>query len=103
MRWWCLSLNFWPDAAIPLASYNVSMATNPKRPRDINQLAKLIAGISTGETEEQKPDAGKDAAAVARGRQGGLKGGVERMKNLSDEERKSLALKAANARWHKKG
>lgn len=29
------------------------MATRPKRPRDVNQLAKLIVDISTGEVEDK--------------------------------------------------
>lgn len=40
----------------------------------------------------------KDPAAVALGRKGGLKSRV----NLSPEERKKLAKKAAAARWGKK-
>jgi hypothetical protein len=51
------------------------MSTKPKRPRDANQLAKLIADIATGEAELPKTDEGKDPAAVALGRKGGLKGG----------------------------
>lgn len=31
------------------------MVTNPKRPRDTNQPAKLIVDISIGEAEEEKP------------------------------------------------
>jgi hypothetical protein len=46
---------------------------------------------------------GKNPAAVALGRRGGLKGGRTRMGNLTSIERKELALKAARARWGKKG
>lgn len=46
---------------------------------------------------EENP--GKNPAAVALGRQGGLKGGRARMDSLSPAERKKLALKAAQARW----
>ena len=49
--------------------------TKPKRPRDPNQLAKMITDLATRTTTEVEPDAGKDAKAVARGRRGGLKGG----------------------------
>ena len=56
------------------------MAKPPKRPRDPNQLAKLIVDIATGE-EETMPPTGKDPAAVALGRKGGLKGGDARAKN----------------------
>lgn len=73
--------------------------TNPKRPRDPNQLAKLIADIATGEVTETKTDDGKDPAAVALGRKGGLKGGDARAKKLTAEQRSEIAKKAASARW----
>ena len=73
--------------------------TNPKRPRDPNQLAKLIADIATGEVAETKTDDGKDPAAVALGRRGGLKGGDARAKKLTAEQRSEIAKKAAKARW----
>lgn len=41
-----------------------------KRPRDPNQLGKLIVDLATGEAEEPDPDEGKDPAAVALGRKG---------------------------------
>lgn len=44
------------------------MATKPKRPRDPNQLAKLVLDIATGETPGAEDEAQKDEAAVARGR-----------------------------------
>ena len=73
----------------------------PKRPRDSNQLAKSIADLTTGEAEEQNPDEGKDPAAVALGRKGGLKGGKARAGKMTKEERSEAARKAAQARWHK--
>jgi hypothetical protein len=73
--------------------------TNPKRPRDPNQLAKLIADIATGEVTETKTDDGKDPAAVALGRKGGLKGGAARAKKLTAEKRSEIAKKAAVTRW----
>ena len=77
------------------------MAKNPKRPRDTNQLAKLIADIATGEVTETKTDDGKDPAAVALGRKGGLKGGAARAKKLTAEQRSEIAKRAAQARWKK--
>lgn len=53
-----------------------------KRPRDSNQLAKLIVDISTGAVE--KPD---DPNAPKRGRAGGLKGGRARADALSSNRR----------------
>jgi hypothetical protein len=78
------------------------MATKPKRPRDPNQLAHLIAGIATGEVEDKDPDAGKRVSAVESGRRGGLIGGATRAIKLTDEERSNIAKKAAKARWGKK-
>lgn len=78
------------------------MATRPKRPRDPNQLAKLIVDLSTGEATESDPNAGKNPAAVLRGRSGGLKGGQARADALSPRKRKQIAKKAASVRWAKK-
>lgn len=75
------------------------MTTKPKRPRDPNQRAKLIVDIATGEAEDCKPDDGKDPAAVALGRKGGLKGGKARAASLNADERIEIAKKAAAARW----
>jgi hypothetical protein len=44
---------------------------------------------------------GKNPAAVALGRRGGLKGGAARAKVLGPERRREIALKAAQARWKK--
>jgi hypothetical protein len=44
---------------------------------------------------------GKNPAAVALGRQGGLKGGKARAKKLTSEQRKAIAQRAAQARWGK--
>jgi hypothetical protein len=78
-------------------------SSKPQRPRDANQLAKLIVALSVGEAEEPvaaPPDySGKDPAAVALGRKGGLKGGAARAKSLSAKRRKEIAAKAAKARW----
>ncbi len=75
--------------------------SKPKRPRDTNQLAKSIVDLTTGDVEEKNPDEGKDPAAVALGRKGGLKGGKARAANMTKEERSEAARKAANARWDK--
>jgi hypothetical protein len=74
-----------------------------KRPTDINQRAKNIVDIATGETEDNTKE--KDeikAAASALGRLGGLKGGKARAESLSAKKRSDIAKKAAKARWHKK-
>lgn len=76
-------------------------SSKPKRPRDPNQLAKLITDIATGEEQDETPGAGKDQAAVELGRKGGLKGGAARAKKLTAKRRSEIAKKAAKARWSK--
>lgn len=69
-----------------------------KRPRDPNQLGKLIVDISVGEAEDSKnlpDDSGKDPAAVALGK----RGGAARSANLTSKRKREIAKKAANARW----
>jgi hypothetical protein len=70
-----------------------------KRPRDPNELAKQIVDEATRETPKLDPDAGKDPAAVALGRKGGLKGGKARAAKMTPEERSEAARRAAEARW----
>lgn len=83
--------------------YNCGMPNrSSKRPRDPNQLAKLIADIATGEVQDTKTDDGKDPAAVSLGRRGGLKGGKARAKSLSAKKRQEIARKAAKSRWKKR-
>jgi hypothetical protein len=73
-----------------------------KRPRDVNALAKLIADVATGQAELPKTDEGKDPAAVALGRKGGLKGGKARALKLTSSKRTAIARAAAKVRWRKK-
>jgi hypothetical protein len=65
----------------------------PKRPRDPNQLAKLIVDIAAGDQTDTL--LAKDEAAVALGR----KGGQKRAANMSPERRVEIARKAAAKRW----
>jgi hypothetical protein len=79
-----------------------------KKPRDVNQLAKAVLEKATGEmppppaAEPGTTEDGKNAAAVALGRLGGLKGGKARAAKLSKKKRSQIAKKAAEARWGKK-
>ncbi len=79
--------------------------SSKKRPRDINQFAKYIVDLSTGNpiTEDISPIAEKEKnpAAVELGRLGGLKGGKARAEKLSATRRKDIAIKAAETRWAK--
>lgn len=75
------------------------MAKKAKLPADPNKRAKAILDIVTGEAE---PDtSGKNPAAVALGRLGGLKGGKARAKALTAKKRSEIAKKAAAKRWLK--
>ena len=77
----------------------------PKRPRDTNQLAKLITDLATGQASDAKPtpeQEGKDPAAVLLGRRGGLKGGRARAEKLTPDHRREIAKHAATQRWAKK-
>lgn len=75
-----------------------------KRPKDANQLAKMIVDMSTGEIpkEEPPPERVKNPAAVALGKLGASKGGQARAAKLSPAKRKAIAKKAAAARWKDK-
>ena len=70
----------------------------PKRPRDPNQLAKLIVDIATGEVQD---DVSEKKKSPPRGRKGGLKGGKARARCLTPQEREDIARLAARARWKK--
>lgn len=77
------------------------MANNPRRrPRDPNQLAKLITDIAAGKIPDPMvTEDGRDLAAVILGRRGGIKGGKARAESLSAERRREIAVKAAQSRW----
>jgi len=68
-----------------------------KRPRDPNQLAKLIVDIATGQAED--PISNSKKQGDRKGRTGGLKGGKARALSLSKARRQEIARKAANLRW----
>ena len=87
---------FWHHETMPKRS-GKRKAKKPGR-RDVNQMARAVMD-RIEQIAEENP--GKDPAAVALGRKGGLKGGRARMDSLSPEERRKLALQAAKARWGK--
>lgn len=71
--------------------------------RDFWQIAQSVVEKAIGEQMDGlplvDPDSGKNPAAVASGRLGGIKGGKARAKALSSTERKAIAKKAARVRW----
>ncbi len=68
-----------------------------KRPADVIGAAVKVMRIATGEVAEDidKPDAGKNPAAVELGR----KGGKARAEKLSKNRRVAIARDAAKKRW----
>ena len=60
-----------------------------KRPRDTVGCAVHVMKIATGEIEEDLP----------KNREGKVNGGKARVESMTPEERKTLAEKAAAARW----
>ena len=83
-------------------------AKTRKPPKDVNEQAFSV--VKELERRTSARDAAKsnsnghkkNAAAVALGRLGGLKGGPARKASLTPEERSAIARKAVNARWAKK-
>jgi hypothetical protein len=72
------------------------MPKAPKRPRDLNQWAKRMVDISTGEVVEQSQKMTEKRASKA-----GDKGGPARARALTPEQRSEIARAASAARWKK--
>lgn len=72
------------------------MSKTPKRPRDPNQLAKLIVDIAAGDETDAVETTFTKRASIA-----GLKGGPARAASLTPEQRSEIARLAASARWKK--
>jgi hypothetical protein len=71
---------------------------HPKRPRDLNQAAKLVVDIASGQVHNRTPtpeEQGKNPAAAALG----SKGGRSRALKLSSDQRRKVAQEAARVRW----
>ena len=73
------------------------MKKQVKRPREVNQLAKFIVDVATGEQDSSIEVGPVNAFARA----GGVKGGKARAERLSPERRSEIAKAAAKARWVK--
>jgi hypothetical protein len=76
-----------------------------KRESDFAINAFRVVQEATEQVEPETPKPlsteGKNPAAVALGRLGGLKGGKARAARMTPEQRKEIAKKAAKARWKK--
>jgi len=69
--------------------------------KDLNQLAKSILDIVSGEAEDTNKGK-KDKSTPVKGRSGGLVGGEARANKLTAEQRSEIAKKAAETRWKSK-
>jgi len=74
-------------------AYDGRMAKTPKRPRDPNQLARLIVDLATGDQREDAPPPVNEQKSAA-----GRLGGAARAALLSDDRRADIARSAALVR-----
>ena len=90
------ALDSWHHPLVPRRS---------SKDRDFFVTARRVVEQAIGEhidgTPLEDPDAGKNPAAVALGKLGGVKGGKARAAKLSPAKRKQIAKKAAAKRWGK--
>jgi hypothetical protein len=75
------------------------MDRTTRRPKDANQLAKLVVDIATKEACDQHEQKSRHISAAAR--IGGKLGGAARATALSPERKKEIATLAAKKRWAK--
>ena len=77
----------------PVPCHIARMSKTPKRPRDPNQLAKLVVDIATGEDPAEKvvPNEARIKAATA--------GGKAQSAKLTEHRRSEIATAAARERW----
>jgi len=81
----------------------VEATTGVKVPHDIvEQEIRKIAEEKAAAKAKDAHEPPKNAAAVALGRLGGLKGGKARAEALSPKKRSEIAKKAAKVRWERK-
>ena len=76
------------------------MKGSKTRPRDPNQLGKLMVDIMSGEVQDTISQTKKNPKT--QGRAGGLKGGKSRAQKLTAEQRHEIAKRAAQERWSRK-
>ena len=80
--------------------YALAMPKRSSKDRDANVQAAAVTDVpATTHIAEASSDSGKDPAAVALGRKGGLKGGKARAARMTAEERSEAARRAARKRW----
>jgi len=97
-------------AVIRAAPHNNYMAKKPRKPKTpdpasfafgVMQHVVAATGDAPDEPAPKPADTGKDPAAVALGRKGGLKGGPARAKKLGKKKLSEIGKKMAAKRWKK--
>ncbi len=82
------------------------MGKKKKTRRDTVEIARSVVEQAIGEAlsgeEQEQQDRPKSTPLVESKRMAGRRGGTARAKSLTEEQRKSIAKKAAEARWMKK-
>lgn len=76
-----------------------------KRPEDLNGLPNYLVNRSSEEDTVNTALPSKEQISVlmaAMGRKGGRIGGKRRLETMTAHERRAVAKKAAQARWHRK-
>lgn len=76
----------------------VPLMYRPRRPNDMNQLARHVVDVATGEIDETE-----ESPKERRARNAGWKGGPARARALTPDRRSEIARLAAQARWKKMG
>ena len=76
-------------------------SSKPRNREDMNETAYRVAQEAIAKADPESATNGKNPAAVALGRLGGLKGGNARAAKLSAKRRAQIAKQAARARWEK--
>jgi hypothetical protein len=66
------------------------MTKHPKRPRDLNQWAKHMVDLATGNAQE--PEIPQESVAAVLGRRGGQIGGKVRAQRMTAKERSVVSL-----------
>jgi hypothetical protein len=79
---------------------NLCMPKRSSKDHDFATVARHIVEKAIGEKLDGSPlEQEKNAAAVALGKLGGIKGGKARAAKLTPAQRSKIARKAAKARW----
>ena len=86
------ALGLWHNQNMPKrSSINIKAMTTEV----VEEFARKNENLAKSRKKRKNP------AAVSLGRLGGLRGGVARAQVLSEEERSSIARRAAEARWRR--